>query len=264
MNNKIRIIGALCLAVIWAALTAFAWFSPAAEASLSERRGLAQFPDSSAESIFSGRFMSKFEDYTTDQFPLRDSFRQLKALFHQYALFQSDNNDLYVSDGYIAKVDHPLNKDEVSAATEKFNAIYNNMLKDAGCNVYLSVIPDKSYYTDSHHLTMDHEDLFLTMQEQMPYAQYIDITGDLELSSYYRTDTHWRQEALIPVAQTLCEAMGMPGPTEEEFTAEEVEQPFYGVYHGQAALPLEPDTMYLMQSDKLDGLVVGIRDGKRW
>ena len=261
MKNKIRIIGALCLAVIWAALTVFAWFSPAAETSLSERRNLAQFPETDSESIFSGRFMSAFEDYTTDQFPLRDSFRQLKAIFHQYALLQSDNNDLYIEDGYIAKMDYPLNPEEVTAATDRICSIYEKMLKDAGCKVYASVVPDKSYYTDSHHLSMDHEQLFLTMQEALPFAEYIDITSDLELSSYYRTDTHWRQETLVPVAQTLCEAMGMTAPTAEEFTAEEVAQPFYGVYYGQAALPVKADTMYLMQSEKLDACKVYIHNG---
>ncbi len=262
MNNKIRAIGALCLALIWAALTCFAWFSPADEASLSERRALAQFPETSQEEILSGRFMSKFEDYTTDQFPLRDKFRQLKATFHQYGLFQSDNNDLYISDGYIAKIDYPLNEKEVTAATKKFNAIYNKVLKDSGCNVYLSLIPDKSYYLDSHHLALDHEAMFALVQKEMPYATYIDITKDLELSSYYRTDTHWRQETLVPVAQTLCQAMGMPAPTEEEFTAQKQTQPFYGVYHGQAALPVEPDTMYLMQSETLSDCVTYIHDGK--
>ena len=264
MKNKIRIIGALCLAVIWGALTVFAWFSPADEYSLSERRYLAQAPDISSQNLLSGQFMSKFEDYTTDQFPLRDSLRQLKALFHQYALMQSDNNDLYITDGYIAKMDYPLNQEEVSAAIRKFTRLYEKNLKDSGCNVYLSVVPDKSYYTDSHHLSMDHEELFLTMQEALPFAQYIDITADLELSSYYRTDTHWRQETLLPVAQTLCEAMGMTAPTEEEFTVQKAEQPFYGVYYGQAALPVEADEMYLMQSDKLDSCVVGIHDGKKW
>ena len=264
MKNKIRIIGALCLAVIWGALTVLAWFSPADEYSLSERRYLKQAPDVSSQNILSGQYMSSFEGYTTDQFPLRDTFRQLKAIFHQYALMQSDNNDLYITDGYIAKMDYPLNQEEVSAAIRKFTRLYENMLMDSGCNVYLSVIPDKSYYTDSHHLSMDHEDLFLTMQEKMPYAQYIDITSDLDLSSYYRTDTHWRQETLIPVAQTLCEAMGMTAPTENDFTAEKVKQPFYGVYYGQAALPVEPDEMYLMQSDKLNSCIVGIHDGKKW
>jgi hypothetical protein len=36
---------------------------------------------------------------------------------------------------------------------------------------------------------------------------------------------------------------------EKNFTPEAMERPFYGVYYGQAALPMEPETMYLMQND---------------
>ena len=35
-----------------------------------------------------------------------------------------------------------------------------------------------------------------------------------------------------------------------------MERPFYGVYYGQAALPMEPETMYYLQSDLLDGCKV--------
>ena len=46
----------------------------------SERRPLKQFPLFSAQEVLSGRFQSNFESYTLDQFPLRDTFRTLKAL----------------------------------------------------------------------------------------------------------------------------------------------------------------------------------------
>ena len=37
----------------------------------------------------------------------------------------------------------------------------------------------------------------------------------------------------------------------EGLTAVAAEAPFYGVYYGQAALPLKPDTLYTMESDLL-------------
>ena len=47
--------------------------------SVSERRKLAQKPELTLSSVLRGEFMTKFETYTLDQFPLRDSFRRLKA-----------------------------------------------------------------------------------------------------------------------------------------------------------------------------------------
>jgi len=91
-TNKIRAVGAAVLVVIWAALTAFAWFKPADAYSETERSELDQFPELTVETVLSGDFMQKFEDYTLDQFPLRDRFREMKALFHYYAMQQMDNN----------------------------------------------------------------------------------------------------------------------------------------------------------------------------
>ena len=54
----------------------------------------------------------------------------------------------------------------------------------------------------------------------------------------------------------ICEAMGIPAPKAEDFTQRKVERPFYGVYYGQAALPMEPDAMYLLESDLLKNCTV--------
>ena len=74
--------------LLWATLTGFAWFGPAKDISDSERRPLAQMPAVTLDSMVSGKFMKDFESYSLDQFPLRDSFRTVKSLFHRYALGQ--------------------------------------------------------------------------------------------------------------------------------------------------------------------------------
>ena len=88
--KKMRFFGIAALAALWAALTVCAWFGPAEDFSDSERRKLAQFPKLNVNTVLEGKFMTAFEDYTLDQFPLRDAFRQLKSLFHYYVLNQKD------------------------------------------------------------------------------------------------------------------------------------------------------------------------------
>ena len=73
---------------------------------------------------------------------------------------------------------------------------------------------------------------------------------------FYRTDTHWRQERLFPAASAICQALGVTGPDPADYSAEALARPFYGVYYGQAALPMEPDTMYLLRSDLLSQCTV--------
>ena len=251
-NKKIRAIGAGVLAALWAALTLFAWFSPAQEMSQSERRPLAQMPEISPDKILGGSFMSDFESYTLDQFPGRDTFRQIKSLFHYYGLRQSDNNDIYIADGYAAKLEYPLDPASVTYATGRLTHLYEKYLKDSGSKVFMTVAPDKGYYLaqKNGYLAMDYDAMFSQLQGQMPWATYVDITDCLDYESYYRTDTHWRQEYLLPAAERLCNAMGVTPPRAEDYTKTSVGK-FYGVYYGQAALPMDSELLFVMESQLL-------------
>lgn len=257
-HKKIRAVGAAVLVMLWTALTVFSWFGKTKELSTSERRPLKQMPLLSMDTILDGSFMEDFEGFTLDQFPLRDSFRQIKALFHNYGLNQSDNNDLYLADGYLAKQEYPLDTDSVDHAVDRFNFVYEKHLKDKASNIYVSVVPDKNYYLGeaSGHLTLDYTAMFDSVKLGMPWASYIDITDSLSVEDYYRTDTHWRQENLLPVAQKLLQAMGAAVPEAEDFTTTELDQPFYGVYYGQAALPVDPDTIRFLHSEAIDQYIL--------
>ena len=239
--------------VVWTVLAAFAWFSPAEEASEAERRPLAQIPEITPETVLDGSFMTAFADFSLDQFPLRDSFRQIKSLFHYYVLGQKDNHGIYLADGYAVQQEYPLNRESVEHALDRFHHVYEKYLAETGSRVILSIVPDKGCYLgeESGHLAMDYEKMFSQFREGMPWAEYVDITDCLSGEDYYRTDTHWRQENLLPVAQKLCDALGVTAPRAGDYTLTALERPFYGVYYGQAALPMEPDTMYLLESDLL-------------
>ena len=256
-TKKIRITGAILVGALWLGLAAAAWFHSPQEMSLTERRKLAQFPELSGETILNGKFMSKFETYTLDQFPLRDEFRQLKAGFSYKVLGNRDNNGIYLTQGHGAKLEYPLNESSVETAVEKFRKIYDLYLQDSA-NIVFSVVPDKSFYLAeaNGYLAMDYDRLFSMMEEGLPFAKYVDITDTLTVDDYYRTDTHWRQERILQTAQKLAQALGVPGPQAEDFRVTPVERPFYGVYYGQAALPMASETMYIMESDVLENATV--------
>ena len=258
MTKKVRIFGFAALAALWLALILAGWFGPTHDVSDSERRKLAQMPEITVESILSGKFMTAFEDFTLDQFPLRDTFRQLKARFHYDVLRQGDNNGIYVADGYAAKLEYPLNETSVSSAMEKFDHIYETYLSGTNCNIFASVVPDKGLYLAeaNGYPAMDYEALFASVEEAMDWAEFVDISDLLTVSDYYHTDTHWRQEQLLDVAARICEAMGVSGFAAEELTQTALERPFHGVYYGQAALPMEPETMYYLTGQVLENCTV--------
>ena len=253
MNNKIRTVGAIVLVVIWIVLTGFAWFAPAKDISEAERRPLAQWPGITLETLFNGKFMGKFEDYTLDQFPLRDTFRQIKSLFCYYGMQQLDNNNIYIADGYEAELVYPLNQSSVDYVVRKFNSLNEKYLQASAGKIHFAIVPDKGYYLaeKNGYLAMDYEDLFAQMEEKLPWANFIDITDCLDGTDYYYTDTHWRQENLVPVAQKISQALGVTQPDAADFTKVKLDRPFYGVYYGLAALPMQPEAMYIMTSDLL-------------
>ncbi len=251
----LRTLGFCLVVFLWAALTLFAWFAPAKDLSEAERRPLAQFPVLSADTLWNGSFMEKFDTYSLDQFPLRDMFRTVKSLFHFYGLQQSDNNDIYLVDGFAVKQEYPMNPDSIAHALDRFRHLYDKYLASSGSDIHMAIIPDKGYYLaeESGHLSMDYEALFSAFEAGMPWAEFIDLTAFLSAEDYYRTDIHWRQEKLLEAAQSLCSALGVTAPDNPDFSITALERPFYGVYYGQAALPMAPETMYFRKSNLLDG-----------
>ena len=255
--KKMRII----VAALWLALAVFAWVRPADAISESERRPLNQFPELSAKTIFDCSFMEKFEDYTLDQFPLRDTFRSFKANIQLKLFGQKDNNNIYVVDGYAAQLEYPYDAASIDRAVSRFQYVYDNYLTD--CNVFLTVVPDKGYYLaeENGYPAMDYEAMFSDLQNGMPWAEFIDLTDTLSLDSYYRTDTHWRQEAILPAAEKIADALGV---TVGEFSEKNMDTPFYGVYCGQSALNLKPDEIRVMEADWMAGCKVYDAESNSW
>ena len=252
MKKQISIL----LLTIWLGIAAFSWILPPKATSDAERRPLAQRPELSVQSLLNGSFMTEFEDYTLDQFPLRDTFRTVKSLFHTYILGQKDNNGIYIADGYAVKQEYPLNEESIDHALERFGDLYEKYLTDS--QVYMAIVPDKGYYLaeNSGHLAMDYERLFARFREGMPWATHIDLTDTLDFDDFYRTDTHWKQEEILPAAAKVGQIMGRFVPEMGEYRKTLLEKPFYGVYYGQAALPMEPDTICILESDALDACTV--------
>ena len=246
----------LMVALVVLGLAMICWLKPADEFSKTERRKLDQFPTISWESISTGRFMEEFESYTSDQFPFRDAFRSVKAVFHKYVYGQLDNHEVYVVDGVISEMDPQFSLNAVNRALKKLSSIYEKYLKETDSKSYLSVIPDKNYFiaSENGYLSYDYDTLYAYVQNGMPYADYIEIKDLLSIEDYYRTDSHWKQENIVDVAERLATAMGTTITT--EFEANTLTIPFYGVYYGKLALPVDPDTITYMDSSVFADCIV--------
>lgn len=256
MKKVITVLGLCLISVFWLSLAIFSWLSPAQSISVSERRPLKQMPEINTESILNTSFMSSFESYTVDQFPLRDTFRTMKALTAKYIFGQKDNNDIYVVDGHAAKLDFPINDASISNAANKLQSLYETYLQNTDANIYFSMVPDKNYFLakPNGYPTLDYDRLVQYFCSQLSFAEYVDIFSTLSIEDYYRTDSHWKQEQLTEAVQVLANAMSLQ--TSGQYDAVSVPTPFYGVYYGQSALPLQPDTITYLKNPVLDRCTV--------
>lgn len=230
-------------------------FMPKKSDSASERRKLAVMPVFSWGQVWSGRFMSEFENYGMDQFPFRDQLRTLKSMTACYVFGRKDNNGIYVSEGSISAVEYPLYEDSLTRAVERFQAVCERYLTEEN-RIYLSVIPDKNCFMaeERGHPAMDYERLESWMRQKADFAEYIPVSDLLEKDDYYRTDPHWRQERIIDVAERLAEGMGTF--LSSDYTIHTLENDFYGAYYGQAALPLKPDQLQYLTNPAIEGAKV--------
>lgn len=251
--NKIRNFATILLTgVFLATFSIWAFVKPADKSSLSERRLLAQFP---TVSPLDSTFSSKFDLYATDQFPLRDVFRTVKADTALCLLRQLDNHDIYLVNGNASEIDYPLKEKSLTHAAERFRYVYDRYLQDANA-VYWSVIPDKNVFlaADNGYPAIDFSALTEKLDGQIDFAENIDISDLLTIDDYYRTDTHWSQDKLEKVARRLAGSMGVT--LKAEYQKVTLDTPFWGVYRGRSGLKLKPDTLSYLTNDFLESLKV--------
>ncbi len=222
------------------------------EISNSERRHLATFP----EFELSSDYITEVDEYLLDHFPLRDTFRSIKAFYNYNILNKLDNNDIYLKDNYIFKSNYPTNKKSIDYFIKNINKTKENFKNN---NVYLMAIPDKNYYLD--------EKLFLKTDYDYIYNKLsgldihnIDIRNIMTLNDYYETDTHWKQEKLDKVVKKLSEEMNFDYQKYDYET--KVFNKFYGVYYGEAAINRNPEVLKYLTNDIIENAKVEYLENK--
>lgn len=252
--KNLIVIGAFIITIY--GLMLFNIISPDTDISYSERRVLKKAPSYSTKELLNGDYFEAYDKYFLDQFAFRDEFRGLKAFTRFYIFNQKDNNNIYIKDGNINKMEYPLNENAIRNAANKLNEVYDKYLK--GMNVSYSIIPDKNYFIapENGFLSMDYDRLLDLMSTNINHMNYIDMFHLLDIDDYYKTDIHWNQEKIVDIADMLLMNMGNKSEvTETEYTKKSL-YPFYGSYYGQAALKLDPDSLVYLSNEVIENAAV--------
>lgn len=226
--------------------------------SKTERRKLAKKPVFTVAAFWDGTYMEQLETYFSEQFPVRDGLRTVKAETETALLGKADTNGYFKVEDGIYHLEAELNEKNVGRVADSIEKLCTEQFQNADC--YVAVIPDKNYYLAAqcedagsenekwkgsilkHYPTLDYARLDEMIQAEIPSAQKINLYDKLHLEDYYRTDLHWKQEKITGVVDTLVQSMGQQTNTVSVGWQIATED-FVGAYGAASALKTTPDTV---------------------
>lgn len=226
--------------------------------SVAERRKLATMPELTTKSLFDGTYFKKFDSYVTDQFVERDAFRKIKIDIELST--KGEYNNLYLYDDYIIEEIFPLNSNSINNLTNKINYIKDTYLND-NSNIYYTIIPDKNYFINNGNLKLDYNKLQDMMKNNLSNINYINIFDKLTLDNYYKTDTHWKEEDLFNVANTIANQMNF------DITNNNVVNTittFKGSYAGRLSVTKDTDTIKTISNPSINNSSVYNYETKKY
>ena len=211
-----------------------------------ENRLLAQAPSFGWDKLFSGRFMTEYEECITDQFPMRDGWTAMKA-WAEKLWGKRENNGVYIcADTLFERFDEPDDRriDANLRAVEKF-------ARSTDAPVYLALIPTAAdIWREALPYgapTCDQEALLTDIagRTDLPMADMrAALMAHREEAVFYRTVHHWTSLGALYGADALLRAMGKEGVDPTMWTPQVVSDRFYGtLYSSSGARYIAPDSI---------------------
>ena len=205
-----------------------------------ERRVPAKLPELSVDSILSGSFMNKFDDYAADCFVFRDAFRGIHSFMVFNVYMQTDKSGLYRTRNVGLGEFRRINTTSFRQTAERLKKAAES-LDGLDMNIYYSIVPDKSVSAGRYMPGFDISTAEAILFDVLSDYKYIPLMDKLNADIFYKTDIHWDQSRISDPVSHILSSMGARSDIGElpETRAGE----FRGVYAGQIALPVDVDVM---------------------
>lgn len=253
MPKSDRILAFILCALVLTCAIAFLLL-PKNTVSEDENRTLAAFPDLSASSLLDGSFMTGLQDYTTDHFPVRGFFVQLKVRADLLTGMRESGGVYLGRDGsLIDRADVHQNDarflSRVTALAQKTPVTL--MLVPTAVTLYPERLPSHAPNIDEAHLI---ENLYQEFDAASANtARVVDTLSKLREFSdtyplFYRTDHHWTIYGAYMGYLAYCETMGIASLPLSDYTVTAASDDFRGSLYarfGDYSLPGE--TLWLAE-----------------
>lgn len=232
--------------------------TPAKEFSDRENRTLAQMPELSPDSYFSGEFAKDYESYITDQFMFRDQWIGIKTAVER-AAFKQESNDIYFAeDGYLIEKHTGSFTSETAERNISYLADFMHEMKERYGDGHVKAIvapnavdilkdklpPFASPYDESLYLKK--------IGEALPEGCWFDSEAVLkehaEEELYYRTDHHWKTLAAYYVYEAWAKEVGLAPLPLSEYERETVTEKFQGTIEAKVGGDVGYDSIEIFRA----------------
>ena len=220
-------------------MTLVTLFYPVQEFSERENRSLAQMPEPTVESCFSGEFEKDYETYLTDQFPFRDTWIGMKTAVEK-ATGKQESNDVYFADqGYLIEA----HTGSYGTATATSNIQYLKTFMEQCLETYgkghvtAMVVPNAAdilqellppYAPAAHEAAAYLKKVEDAMPEDVWFDSRTVLLEHRNVPLYYKTDHHWTTEAAWYVYEAWAKDGGLSPLSQDDYVVETVTDSFKG------------------------------------
>lgn len=222
--------------------------TPVKAFSETENRYLSKFPTLTKESILNGDFTEKFETYTTDQFPLRDTFISANVLTQQLMGKKDTNGVYFAKDGYLLEKTDQIDREQLGKNTESLQKFLEN-LENQKISATVMIVPTASYILaeklPNFATQYDQEALLNTLKNTFGDS-FLDLSptffSNKKEALYYRTDHHWTTTGAFYAYREFCAKNNLPLRKKETYPISVVDDGFLGTVYSKVQLPnITPD-----------------------
>lgn len=238
-------------------MTIASLLTPAKKFSDRENRTLAQMPELSVDSYFSGEFAKDYESYITDQFIFRDNWIGVKTAVER-AAFKQESNDIYFAkDGYLIEKHTGSFTSDTAEKNISYLADFIAEMKETYGDGHVTAIvapnavemlkdklpPFASPYDESVYLKK--------IAEALPEGAWFDSEAVLQEHTgeelYYRTDHHWKTLAAYYVYEAWAKEIGLAPLSLSAYEVETVTEEFQGTIEAKVGGDVGYDSIQIFK-----------------
>ena len=210
-----------------------------------ENRALESRPRFNLTTILSGDFMEQWEEYLSDQFVGRDTWRGVKVGLDRLGGARMENNIYIGKDGQLMEDIEVPDEGQQEAnltAIKDFAETYEDipvtmmLVPDAAC-ILSDSLPAFAKVEDQRQMfSMAEREL----GDSVNWIDTVSILNDHKSEKlYYKTDHHWTTQGAFYVFQDAAKTLGIEGDVSDDFVSYTVTDSFNGVLAASSGVGLD-------------------------